>query len=191
MSSFNLLGNNIWTQRSLKVTFHLQTLFNTFYCFLFMYRTLYITSIIIEIFPSFFYTDFSRHIFSLFFPAIFFHNFFPLYFYVIFSGVLEVSGEDTKYKMLMRGNEHPWYENIKITCKECDNQFWLGQFMKHIILNHKMPIKVSGLFRFNSLDAISSIYLYKIILLFYYFDESYKVWTLIKRQAFALRLKSN
>ena len=88
------------------------------------------------------------------FPAILLHWFFPPYFSLVFpaiflpyfSGVLEVSGEDTKYKMLMRGNEHPWYENIKITCKECDNQFWLGQFMKHIILNHKMPIKVSTLF---------------------------------------------
>ena len=70
-----------------------------------------------------------------------------------------MSGEDTKYKMLMRGNEHPWYENIKITCKECDNQFWLGQFMKHIILNHKMPIKVSGLFM-----LYSSMYIYFSIL---------------------------
>ena len=47
-----------------------------------------------------------------------------------------------QYKMLMRGHENPWYEATKITCRECDNQFWLGQFMKHIILNHKMPIKV-------------------------------------------------
>ena len=90
---------------------------------------------------------FYRYFSTLIFPAVFLHYFFPPYLNIIFSGVLEVSGEDTKYKMLMRGNEHPWYENIKITCKECDNQFWLGQFMKHIILNHKMPIKVSGLFR--------------------------------------------
>ena len=37
--------------------------------------------------------------------------------------------------------ENPWYEVIKITCEECKNSFWLGQFMKHIILTHKLPIK--------------------------------------------------
>jgi len=39
-------------------------------------------------------------------------------------------------------SETPWYEYIKITCRECRNSFWLGQFMKHIILTHKLPIKV-------------------------------------------------
>jgi predicted transcriptional regulator len=36
----------------------------------------------------------------------------------------------------------PWYESVKIRCQECNNELWLGAFMKHIILTHKLPIKV-------------------------------------------------
>jgi hypothetical protein len=35
----------------------------------------------------------------------------------------------------------PWYEAVKIKCEECHNELWLGAFMKHIILTHKLPIK--------------------------------------------------
>jgi hypothetical protein len=35
----------------------------------------------------------------------------------------------------------PWYEAVKIRCEECHNELWLGAFMKHIILTHKLPIK--------------------------------------------------
>ena len=30
---------------------------------------------------------------------------------------ISVGSEDTKYKMLMRGHESPWYESVKITCR--------------------------------------------------------------------------
>ena len=44
------------------------------------------------------------------------------YFNLFFKGVtvesnISVGSEDTKYKMLMRGHENPWYESVKITCR--------------------------------------------------------------------------
>lgn len=45
--------------------------------------------------------------------------------------------------VLHRGSpETPWFESIKMKCKECDVYFWLGAFMKHIIQAHRLPIKV-------------------------------------------------